>query len=95
MKSKNNTEALIKALNLSKSSKEKPSDEWKTAWDLAEASNRSLSHTSKKIREGLLSGTVETKVFRVERDGVLRCVPHYKVKTKAFRRPCKRVGLGN
>ena len=82
MKSSNKeqtTEALIKALNLEAVSGDENIEGWATAWDLAEASNRSLSHTSKKIREGLRSGTIETKVFRVVRDGVLRCVPHYKL----------------
>lgn len=72
--------ALISALKLNEISSDKPGDEWFTAWGLAEATNRSLSHTSKKIREGVRLGTIESKTFRIIRDGALRCVPHYRKK---------------
>ena len=80
MKKNQKLTALISALKVNNISGEKPGEEWFTACGLAEASNRSLSHTSKKIREGIRLGTIESKTFRVERDGVLRCVPHYRMK---------------
>jgi hypothetical protein len=80
MKKNQKLTALISALNLNEISSEKPGEEWFTAWGLSEASNRSLSHTSKRIRDGIRLGIIESKTFRIHRDGVLRCVPHYRKK---------------
>lgn len=89
MKNKNTTSALIKALNLLTDSKESPPKGWMTAMEFADSIGRSLSHTSKQLRKGLLAGVVQTKIYRVKRNGAPRCIPYYNVNEKRPVRPVR------
>jgi predicted transcriptional regulator len=52
-------------------------DEWFTAEEVASDAGLSLSHTSRTLRRLIKLGEVEVRVFKVERNGVRRAVPHY------------------
>ena len=66
-----------------------PEDEgWFTTIQLAEELNCSVGHASKMILKGQRDGKIETKKFRLNRNGAPRVVPHFK-STKGVSRPCK------
>lgn len=53
---------------------------WKTTAEIAKEIGMSWSTVSRLMREGMSTGKVECRKFRVERGGVLRPVPYYFVR---------------
>lgn len=79
-KNNNKLLALVEALRGSKYD-DIPQDEgWFTTIQLAEELRCSVGHASKLILKGQNEGKIETKKFRVERNGTARVVPHFRQK---------------
>lgn len=58
-----------------------PAEEgWFTTIQLAEELNCSVGHASKMILKGQRSGVIESKKFRLNRNGAPRVIPHFKKK---------------
>ena len=59
---------------------EKVPNGWKTSRTIAGEQNRSLSHTSRLIREAVREGKVEMKRFSIDVGPRTYPVPHYRIK---------------
>lgn len=58
-----------------------PEDEgWFTTIELADELGCSVGYASKMLLKGQTAGTIEMKRFRVDRNGALRVVPHFRKK---------------
>jgi len=55
-------------------------DGWKSARTIAGEENRSISHTSRLIREAVREGKVEMKRFSIDVGPRTYPVPHYRIK---------------
>lgn len=63
---------------------ETPGPEWKTVHDLEPILGLKRAATQVRLNEGLKSGKVERKLFRVLRtDGAVHSMPHYRIVKKS------------
>lgn len=54
--------------------------EWKTTREWAKIEKTGLVQTSNYLRRGVALDLIEMKKFRISLSGVVRPVPHYKIK---------------
>jgi predicted transcriptional regulator len=79
---KNNSKllALIEAIQTTQCETVPPDEGWFTTLQLAEELNCSVGHASKMILKGQRAGVIETRKFRLNRNGAPRVVPHFRKK---------------
>jgi hypothetical protein len=53
--------------------------EWKTTKGWAQEENESVQMTLRMLRQGVEQGVIEMRKFRVNKSGVVRPVPHYRI----------------
>lgn len=72
---------MLKEL-VSQSSADRVPKEWKTTKQWASEENLNCSMTSRYLRDGVALGIIERKMFRIPISGIVRPVPHYRLKAK-------------
>jgi len=71
---------LIEALQATRLEIIPPDEGWFTALELSEQLNCSVGHASKMILKGQRDGVIETRKFKLDRNGSPRAIPHFKKK---------------
>jgi len=71
---------LIKAIQATRLETIPPDEGWFTTLELSKQLNCSVGHASKMILKGQMAGVIETRKFKLDRNGSPRAVPHFRKK---------------